>query len=374
MSALAYERVPAEGVEFHEYANLFPWIEGKSFEELKADIAKNGVLEPIVFLGNAILDGRNRYMAARDLGVEYPRVQFEGDDPLAFVVAKNLARRHLSESQRAMVGTRLAKLAVGRPPENPPIGGIASSPIEQVTANNPADLPVIPTQAEAAEMLNVSERSIQRARVVEEEGIPELVAAVDAGEIKVSAAAEIARLPKEDQPAAVEEKIVNRTSFTGNNEWFTPQPHIERARAFLGGIDLDPASNAIAQETVKAEQFYTEQDNGLDKEWKGRIWLNPPYAQPAIGHFADKMVAEVKSGRITDAVMLTHNYTDTAWFQTLAKSASAICFTRGRVKFEGPNGEVAAPTQGQAFFYFGQRAGDFASAYADVGFVVGVHR
>jgi len=352
---LRMERVPAVGVKFHEYAELFPWLEGAAFEELKADIAKNGVLEPIVFIGDTILDGRNRYMAARDLGIEYPRVEYEGSKPLDFVIAKNLARRHLSESQRAMVGTRIARLPKGRP-EN-----------TAIAAN-------VPTQAEAAALLNVSVDSIQRARKVERDGVPELVQAVERDEITVSAAAEIARLPQEEQAEAVEQKIVNRTSFTGNNEWFTPPEYIELARKVLGTIQVDPASHPEAQRIVKAKTFFTEADNGLAQEWCGKVWLNPPYAQPAIGDFADKMIAERGAGRVSEAIMLTHNYTDTAWFQKLAKAATAICFTRGRIKFTSPDGRVAAPTQGQAFFYFGSRLQTFTAHFADAGFVVEVRQ
>lgn len=169
------------------------------------------------------------------------------------------------------------------------------------------------------------------------------------------------------------EKHVRGTLGTGENEWFTPAEHIELARKVLGKFDVDPASNPIAQATVKAATFYTEADNGLTRDWEGKVWLNPPYAQPAIGHFADKMVAEVEAGRVTEAIMLTHNYTDTAWFQKLTRAAAAICFTRGRIKFVSPDGALAAPTQGQAFFYFGHRFNAFLAHFRAIGFVVEVH-
>ncbi|MBZ9973489.1 phage N-6-adenine-methyltransferase [Mesorhizobium sp. BR-1-1-8] len=167
-------------------------------------------------------------------------------------------------------------------------------------------------------------------------------------------------------------KHVRGTLGTGENEWYTPAQFIELARTTMGSIDVDPASNPIAQSTVQASTYYTEETNGLDKDWIGNVWCNPPYAQPAIAHFADKMVVEVANGNTKEAVMLTHNYTDTAWFQKLAKAASAICFTRGRVRFESPTGEKASPTQGQAFFYFGADAGRFVDVFRDTGFVVEV--
>lgn len=165
---------------------------------------------------------------------------------------------------------------------------------------------------------------------------------------------------------------VRGTTGTGENEWYTPAEHVELARSVLGVIDLDPASSDKAQVVVMAEEYFTEADDGLTQNWSGRVWLNPPYAQPAISHFADKMVAEIETGRVDQAIMLTHNYTDTAWFQKLAKAATAICFTRGRVKFVSPTGDVAAPTQGQAFFYFGTDAGAFTKTFRHIGFVAEV--
>jgi hypothetical protein len=68
--------------------------------------------------------------------------------------------------------------------------------------------------------------------------------------------------------------------------------------------------------------------------------------------------------------MLTHNYTDTEWFHKASAACQAICFTRGRVKFWGPDDKIAAPTQGQAFFYFGDKPEKFAAEFAGIGFVV----
>ena len=173
---------------------------------------------------------------------------------------------------------------------------------------------------------------------------------------------------------AAGDKHVRGTFGTGENEWYTPDEHLELARQVLGNFDLDPASSEIANARAKAARIYTEADNGLDKPWFGKVWLNPPYAQPAISHFADKMVAEWRLGNVEGAIVLTHNYTDTAWFQKLARDASAICFTRGRVRFVSPTGELAAPTQGQAFFYFGQDVDAFALSFSEIGFVVEVRQ
>jgi phage N-6-adenine-methyltransferase len=159
-------------------------------------------------------------------------------------------------------------------------------------------------------------------------------------------------------------------SGTGENEWYTPDAVLDAARDVLGEIDLDPASSEAAQAKVKAKAFFTKEDDGLAHDWHGRVWLNPPYAQPHIADFASKMVAERRAGNVTAAIMLTHNYTDTTWFHEAAGCADAICFTRGRIRFYDTSGELASPTQGQAFFYFGDDVDGFAERFASVGFVV----
>lgn len=95
------------------------------------------------------------------------------------------------------------------------------------------------------------------------------------------------------------ETIAHVGQNSGENEWYTPAPIIEAARAVLGDIDLDPASTEAANSTVKAAQFFSAEDNGLDQAWHGRVWMNPPYSQPLVQQFADKLVTSVKAGDVT---------------------------------------------------------------------------
>ncbi|HMF07231.1 MAG TPA: DNA N-6-adenine-methyltransferase [Methylocella sp.] len=161
---------------------------------------------------------------------------------------------------------------------------------------------------------------------------------------------------------------VRGTMGTGNNEWFTPPEYLVLVREVLGEIDLDPASSAEAQKIVRAKQFFDKGTDGLKQEWHGRVFLNPPYGRSLIGLFTAKLAAEWKAGRIESAITLTHNYTDPFWFQNdLVPSASAICFTCGRIEFLGDH--VPDPTQGQAFCYLGQDVDLFGEVFTSIGFV-----
>jgi len=155
-------------------------------------------------------------------------------------------------------------------------------------------------------------------------------------------AASIAAQKLEKKLESKKEKTPHVSHNSGENEWYTPAPFIEAARSVMGGIDLDPASSEIANRTVKADQIFTEQDDGLKQDWPiGRIWMNPPYAQPLMGQFANKFASEVRRG--SEGVVLVNNATETAWFQTIAAECSAICFPKTRIRFLDPQGNPGAP-------------------------------
>ena len=146
-----------------------PADRGRGVRELVASIKEEGLREPIVILEGAILDGRNRYNACLAAGVEPVFTPFRGDDPVRFVLAANVHRRHLNESQRATIAAKIANLTHGG----------------DRRSDQAANLPV-PTQAEAAEMLNVSERSVRTARKVLEQAESADIEAITKGKATVS--------------------------------------------------------------------------------------------------------------------------------------------------------------------------------------------
>jgi hypothetical protein len=137
-----------------------------------------------------------------------------------------------------------------------------------------------------------------------------------------------------------------------------------------GEIDLDPASCDIAQQVVKANVYFTKEQDGLRQPWHGNLFLNPPYRHPDIEHFVDKLLAELEAGRVPQAMLLVHNYTETDWFQKVAKSCSAMCFPDGRIPFTDPTGEPCNPRQGQTILYFGNLPLQFKAVFETIGFVV----
>jgi hypothetical protein len=172
----------------HPLAELFPPLTEPDLAALTTDIKAQGLREPIWLYEGQILDGRNRYRACQQLGIACPTRTYTGDDPLGFVVSANLYRRHLNESQRAMVAAKLANMRQGARTDVQP----------------PANLPEVST-AQAAETLNISERLVRHAKQVQAEGEPELIQAVEAGHLAVTAAVQLAKRPVGLQRAVVRE-------------------------------------------------------------------------------------------------------------------------------------------------------------------------
>ncbi|WP_408952059.1 ParB/RepB/Spo0J family partition protein [Lysobacter sp. Hz 25] len=173
-------------LECHPLCLTLPDMAAETFDVLLDDIRINGQQRPIVLYDGMILDGRHRYRACVACGIEPRVVDYDGTDPVAFVFSENVARRHLTETQRALVAANLAKLQKGQTMRS-------------------ANWPISPlSQPQAAELLGVSERSVRRAVEVRNKGVPELVASVEHGDISLNEATKIAGLPPKAQRQVVQ--------------------------------------------------------------------------------------------------------------------------------------------------------------------------
>jgi len=171
--------------DLHDLCKLFPPMPEDQFNSLIDSIRDHGLLTPIMLHDGKILDGRHRYKACINLGIEPSFEEYEGEDALGYVIALNLSRRHLDESQRAMIGARIANLTgAGRPPKE----------IAHISAI---------TGSDAAKMMSVGRRNVVHAKKVLREGTQELADAVDSGKIAVTVAAKISELDHEQQAQVI---------------------------------------------------------------------------------------------------------------------------------------------------------------------------
>ena len=159
-----------------------------------------------------------------------------------------------------------------------------------------------------------------------------------------------------------------------STEWYTPAKYVELARAVMGGIDLDPASSVIANETVRASRIRTCHDNGLLYSWYGRVWLNPPYSKTDGKSnqelFAAKLIAEYQAGRVLEAILLTKAALGYTWFDNLLRYWP-VCLMYGLMSFQRPDGSKSGKAKlGSAFFYFGPNYNRFEDMFSEIGRVI----
>jgi hypothetical protein len=170
----------------HSIADIFPLMEGPEFDALVEDIKVNGLREQITLYEDKILDGRNRYRAVVKAGRQFSLKEenfrpYTGNDPLGFVISANLHRRHLNESQRALIAGKVVTAKLG---DNQHKKGF--------------------TIEDAAKTFKVSEASVKTAKQVEEKAAPEIKEKVQKGELRLNAAKAIIEKPEKEQQAELD--------------------------------------------------------------------------------------------------------------------------------------------------------------------------
>ena len=221
----------------HPLANIFPRMSDEEFKALVDDIRANGLRQPITTYQGQILDGRHRYDAAKQAGRELTDKDFvelkPGDDPLKFVISQNVQRRHLNESQRAIIAAEIANLQKGAN--------------QHTIVGSSIDLPT------AAKMLNVGEASVKRARKVFDKAAPEIVEQIRQGKTRVGAVSPtVLKKPQADQVKALAEEKAKKEKKKNeaakpSEEYDTAEKKlIEKLTALIPGN-----AEAAAAETIK---------------------------------------------------------------------------------------------------------------------------
>lgn len=183
---------------------------------------------------------------------------------------------------------------------------------------------------------------------------------------------ELSKAERAKIEAAIAEKVARGKNPYGDSdapvEWYTPSGYVDLARAVLGNIDLDPASNDRAQGWIKAARYYTVEDDGLAQPWKGRVWCNPPYGRN-VKLWLEKAIASYESGDV-DAAVLLLNRTGAAWYLKLKKQVSAICEVEKRIAFLNAAGKrQSSPRYYNDFLYLGKDVEAFSQVFESIGIV-----
>lgn len=249
---------------FHPLADLFPRMSSSELSELAADIKTNGLNESIWLYKGMILDGRHRYLASGDAGVDPIFRDFTGDDDAAlkFVVSANLNRRHLNDGQRASVAAKIANLRHGGDRSKTELQtGRPDGPLIEAGVRSGVSIET------AAKILNVSKTSVKRAKKVHREAVPELASAMDRGDVKPATAVALVEAAPDVQKTAADGGQAVAEAEVRKLRASSPRRGIElvnKALAFLNEINVRDELIGDAMSIVQAWIRQARQRSGVD--------------------------------------------------------------------------------------------------------------
>ena len=216
-------------------------MSAEDFQSLKDSIMSIGVQNPITVFESMVIDGWHRYSAATELGMDCPSKELDAwIDPVAFARAQNKDRRHLPLSAWALIEVSLREWK----PSHRPDKGELSSPLQ---ASN----------QEMADAVGVTKRTIQQAKAVQSNATPEVIAAVKSGEIGLPKAAAIAKLPKEEQAAAIHKPTPKAAPVEDAPEYDGPSEEELRSHALQEQADRE-ALDKLMESDDKLATAYAE--------------------------------------------------------------------------------------------------------------------
>jgi T5orf172 domain len=169
-----------------------------------------------------------------------------------------------------------------------------------------------------------------------------------------------------DDPQAIWAHLVPPIVDYGG-DFYSPKPLVEAARKVMGGIDLDPASEVIANRWIQAGKIYTISEDGLKQPWFGRVYLNPPFGRWAL--WGPKLLEEWYRDVEQMVVLCSQTALSAQQFRPILDACDALCIETGRSSFWGPNLKEgrSGPHFGTALLYFGKE--DFGAIFKQMGSV-----
>lgn len=202
----------------HPAARLVPEMERADYLSLVADIRNHGQREAIWVYEGQILDGRHRYRACRELGIQPKTREWTGTGSLIeFVVSVNVNRRHLTHNQRTVLASQIRPLLADEAKQRQ-LRGKSDTDLGarvhqggsdiQESFTSTADARQGRSAKQAADATGTSERSLYQFEKVKAEA-PELVPLVESNDIAVSTAAALIELPEESRKPIIEEVLAD---------------------------------------------------------------------------------------------------------------------------------------------------------------------
>ena len=360
----------------HPAATIFPLLDGDDFRDLVEDVRQHGLRDPVILLGNEIVDGRNRFRAAMAAGVP---LRFEelppNVDPVDYVMSRNNVRRHLTPSQRSMsvqVARRLKAEARAR--------GTGAAPTEdRRVPDNTSRL----TLDQAATAGGVSRRSSARAATVSRSA-PDLEQPVIEGHITVADAARICKLPVDVRHQAVEDVKAHRaktataavrqrghqvkvgeikSTATGeggdrrrspvassplmpeealtveDRDLLPPRALVEGVRLALDRVDVAVCATEAASTDIDATSFCPAAAHRLSQPWPGSsVYALPPIE--LLREVAVKLLSEIEIASVTRAALLMPLVSTEDWLDRLLAHADLLVIARGCTGYRRPGTEM----------------------------------
>ena len=364
---------PIEDYTASDEANLFPEASPEEYQAILASIEEIGQQEPIARKDDQIIDGRNRYRACRELGIEPIFTELGDDvDPLKYVLAKNLARRHLDASQRAVIAYKLS--AWSRP------GGDRRSEAYREGTDHSAKMPDGFSQEQSAKLMNVSLRSVRQAGKVLSEDSPavpalrQAVEAVGQRRVKLSDAAKVV-----DQPAEVQDQALDWV-LRGESKTIS-----SAVRQIQSGVMEAAEAEALKSnrakpidETITLHRCSVSDLSGLVAPASvDAIITNPPYSSESLQVFSDLaafaahalkpdgVMVVMNDGMLLPQVLERLNHPDLKWISEFdlqhqgvsigvgpphwitLRRRSLLIYGKARFKLDRGDNLIALPTYGE---------------------------